>query len=430
MAGRDEMDISAVAQDDIIEDVSEGECDVPCSQAPPAESVSLISPGMAGRFESFLGARESEGDLQLDADTQAADPSEVAKALEPIDKEDLLRTEMNGGGNVDEEATLILQGNGDEVAGFPGPEADTLPEEDVHLNEDGTLTGGPAAACNDSEEEELEKNPLESNFLGHDNTVPRAQRSTRPAELSDGSSDGEEGVEEQALLDEDWKDLPPGQRELWERVRPRALRREAARVKALKLPAATMNRLTRLHPDMQTKTSDALETINCATVLLLQAVAQATIRGRKAGGRRVKLDDVKQVCLNNRELQFLLPLSATLDASTLSTDAMDGATSKAAAATRVAAGPGQSTLSSSTFARNNVPMDGDDVHADDLDVVRVQGNIDSTVKTPQEKKGSKRKLPPTAKKAGVKVARQTADTPEKATVASGMATLFKPSTTV
>merc|ERR1712176_271062 len=80
--------------------------------------------------------------------------------------------------------------------------------------------------------------------------------------------------------------------------------------------------------------------------------------------------------------------------------------------TRVAAGPGQSSLSSALFGRSSAPMDGDGVDAEDLDVVTVQGNLESTVKTPDAKKGSKRKLLPSGKQATSKVHRPCGRTPQ------------------
>merc|ERR1719326_2743888 len=98
----------------------------------------------------------------------------------------------------------------------------------------------------------------------------------------------------------------------------------------------------KVHPDLPMKSSESLEIINYATVLLLQAMVQASVRGRKAAGQTVRLEDIKQVCLNNRELQFLLPLNATLDASALAIsrhDADDGneaVGSRAAGSARIA----------------------------------------------------------------------------------------------
>jgi len=116
------------------------------------------------------------------------------------------------------------------------------------------------------------------------------------------------------LPDEPWMSLPPHHRELWERVRPRAVRREAASVKELRMPNTVVSRLMKIHPDHQVRSSEALEIMNCSMVLLLQAVARAAVRVR-ASQSKVQFEDLRQACLNARELQFLQPLSGTLDAS-------------------------------------------------------------------------------------------------------------------
>jgi len=393
------MDVSAATTKDDIEDCSEGESDVPSSQV---ASSTLAPPGVSGRFESYLGARQLDGGAQFEADTTVAGETDFTKAFEAIAEDDIFNAPVNVGEsstlNIEKDATLPAEADifaayrdDDANATQPAAEADTLPEE-VEANGDGTFTGGPAT--------EVEAN-------------------------DDGSSDGEDAVGLSGMPDstqgpvpeEAWKSRPRAEREMWERVRPRAVRREAASVKELTFPAATMNRLMRLHPDMHSKTSDALETINCATVLLLQTVAQATIRGRRAVGQRVKLDDVKQVCLSNRELNFMLPLSATLDPSTLCMsrhDADDGAGVKGIA--RVVAGPGQSTLSSAIFGRANGTMDGDGVDVED-------SNLGSPVKAPQAKKGSKRKLLPSGKQPTRKVhlpnGPENATEPEKSAATLG-----------
>jgi hypothetical protein len=401
------MDMDTVTKDDI-EDCSEGEEDavtksVSTSSLPPA-------PGVAGRFESYLGARQSEGNNRLDATPaspgEEAFDAEVTEPLNPLDP-------------------LLL--------------------EEVHVNDDGTITGGPAP---DEAEEEEEEEPMSLNLANDRFTSdlllqpPAAALAVElePGDESDGSFDAEEPVDlggssmpgaadELPVPDEPWKDRPLAEREMWERVRPRTVRREAMRVRELKFPAATLNRLMRVHPEMQTKTSEALETVNCATVLLLQAVAQAVVRGRKAAGHTVRLEDIKQVCLNNRELNFMLPLSATLDASALNIsriDADDGsnAATRSAFNAPVAAAPGQSTLGSVGFARAAGPIaaqgsafnDVEPINAgeDGLDFVTVHDNLHAKAKTPQaEKQGSKRKLQQSSKKAASKAPRTAAGAAER-----------------
>lgn len=196
-----------------------------------------------------------------------------------------------------------------------------------------------------------------------------------------------------------------------------------------------MSRLLKAHPDLQQKTTDAVDIVNFATVLLLQSVAKAAMRGpRKSASKTVTLEDVKQACLNNRELQFMLPLSATLDASTLAVShhepAEDAGNTKSAKV--VPAAPGQSTLSSATFARTAtaVPAEAGDAQGagEELDVVTVQGNLEAKAKTPQQKQGAKRKLPPSAKKEKVtnKAPRQEKEPKEtKAPTSHSISSFFK-----
>merc|ERR1719491_1029776 len=115
------------------------------------------------------------------------------------------------------------------------------------------------------------------------------------------------------LAHEPWMDYPEKERVLWERARPRALRREAAQLKALKLPTANLNRLMRLNPDMPFRSAEAADSINYATVLVLQALARAAVRGRSS--QRITFADIKRACVGMRELQCLQPLDATLDAT-------------------------------------------------------------------------------------------------------------------
>lgn len=142
-----------------------------------------------------------------------------------------------------------------------------------------------------------------------------ADLEAKPSEPSEASEDEGQAEDGGALPEEPWERWSRRERELWERVRPRHLRREAHQVQGLRLPAAVLTRLLRLHPQMHSKSSEALEIINHSTVLLLQAVAKAAVRG-KAPGKRVSFEDVKSACGGQKELHFLQPLSCTLDAST------------------------------------------------------------------------------------------------------------------
>eukprot|EP00435_Cladocopium_sp_Y103_P035691 s1461_g9.t1 len=100
-----------------------------------------------------------------------------------------------------------------------------------------------------------------------------------PSEASEAEEDDLEG----ALPEEEWERWSSKERFMWQRVRPESLRREAQQVLGLKMPDAVLTRLLRLHPQFQSKSSQALEIINLATVLLLQAVARATVRGKTEG---------------------------------------------------------------------------------------------------------------------------------------------------
>lgn len=400
------MDADAATKDDI-EDCSDGETTATSMRLP---SATIVPPGVAGRFASYHTASHSDSNQRPDS-TDVEVGHKAAQTFES-DLDEWL------GPQAQTEMGHVASRTNDDSTLEPIAEADTLLEE-LRVNGDGTFTGGPVN--DDSFEGFLKEEPLKpaSEVVGDG-----------LAEEDDGSSDVELDVSmaggampgtanEPPLPEEAWKDRPAAERELWERVRPRALRREAARVMQSKLPTATMTRLMRVHPELQTKSSEATEIINYATVLMLQAMAQATVRGRKAAGHTVRLEDIKHVCLNNRELHFLLPLSATLDASTLAMtrlghdvdDRDEAATSRAAGNAKVVqAAPGQSTLSSSTFARsagpNPVemePADGDEL----LDVVTVQGNLEFKQSTPQEKQVKKRKLPPSGKKVANKVQRQS-----------------------
>jgi len=386
---------------DDIEDCSEGEGET--SSATLARPAATLNPsGVADRFASYLGARQPEVGRESDG-TQAF----VLEASADID------------------ASQEFETNHD-IGPGPPPQADahdTVPEgivDDLFApflngNDDGTFTGGPAAG--DDLEHFRQEEPL-------------ALDGVAQAESDESADEGNlaGAVDEPPLPAEAWAERSAKERELWERVRPRAVRREAARMKELKLPNAAVNRLMRVHPELQTKSSEALEIINYATVLMVQAVAQASVRGRKGAGQTVRLEDVKQVCLQNRELNFLLPLSATLDASALSiTHQIHDDGDEVAGKRVIAAAPGQSTLNSATFTRTAAPQQEatEDAPEDALGGLEVQEKREVKAQTPA-KKGNKRKLPPSAKKAASKAPRQKSPVREgeKAKPAS-LASFFK-----
>jgi len=138
-----------------------------------------------------------------------------------------------------------------------------------------------------------------------------------PSEPSEASEDEAEGV---ALPEEEWERWSRKEREMWERIRPRHVRREAQQVHGLKMPDTVLTRILRLHPQFQAKSKEALELINFSSVLLLQAVAKAAVRG-KTPGQRISFEDFKGACNLMKELHFLQPFSCTFDASTFSTKA-------------------------------------------------------------------------------------------------------------
>merc|ERR1719265_1586867 len=106
----------------------------------------------------------------------------------------------------------------------------------------------------------------------------------------------------------------------------------------------------RHHPDLHSKTSESIEIISYATVLLLRAMAQATVVGKKTNST-VHLGDVNQVCLNSKELHFMSPLSATLDASAF--DLVPASKHADAEPKAAVAGPGQSTLNAAAFGASD-----------------------------------------------------------------------------
>lgn len=181
--------------------------------------------------------------------------------------------------------------------------------EEAQLQDGGATTAGVALKdkLDESDHEMAELERLGAEMPGREADV-----------LSEASEEEvqEEKFEDHDLEDEPWMSYPHRERELWERLRPRALRREAKQIRALRFPTAAVNRLMRLHPNLPMKSSEAVDVINYSSVLLLQAVIKAAARG-KSGGQRVQFEDVRNACLNFKELQFLHPVSSTLDASAL-----------------------------------------------------------------------------------------------------------------
>eukprot|EP00747_Dinoflagellata_sp_TGD_P197133 gnl/TRDRNA2_/TRDRNA2_68122_c0_seq1.p1 gnl/TRDRNA2_/TRDRNA2_68122_c0~~gnl/TRDRNA2_/TRDRNA2_68122_c0_seq1.p1 ORF type:complete len:412 (-),score=90.96 gnl/TRDRNA2_/TRDRNA2_68122_c0_seq1:72-1307(-) len=311
--------------------------------------------------------------------------------------------------------------------------AETLPadrEEDANpADPEALMTGGPAGArMLGVEEEEGQARPdgaedfdaaiaaAEAWAEGRPHTAAAAAAGTHLGAAEEegaesDASDVEVGLRrtdglrsaswEEDLPEEHWQTRPPRERELWERARPRALRREAATVRSQRLPVAALNRIMKLHPDLHTRSAEALDVINCATVLLLQAVTQSGARSKSALGQRViQFEDVRQACLSAKELQFLLPLSSTMDASALKTKAV---TEEADGAQQPRGQPpaGQKQLDASSFAcraggQENVPPPAPDA----------ESGGEGTPARPGRAK--KRKEPPSSEKASSKAAKKAA----------------------
>jgi len=154
------------------------------------------------------------------------------------------------------------------------------------------------------------------------------------------------GAAQEPLPDEPWMSRPLREREMWERLRPRALRREAQQLRALRLPNATVSRLMKLNPNLTARSSEAQDIITHATTLLVQAVAKAAARGKE--GQKVTFKDVREVCKQAKELHFLHPLQGSLDDSARTTHRhigeADGEEGDAAAGRRGAGGNAGQTV--------------------------------------------------------------------------------------
>eukprot|EP00442_Polarella_glacialis_P037319 CAMPEP_0115076368 /NCGR_PEP_ID=MMETSP0227-20121206/16391_1 /TAXON_ID=89957 /ORGANISM="Polarella glacialis, Strain CCMP 1383" /LENGTH=401 /DNA_ID=CAMNT_0002463507 /DNA_START=96 /DNA_END=1301 /DNA_ORIENTATION=+ len=277
---------------------------------------------------------------------------------------------------------------------------------------------------------------------GEEEQAPFDRLADEMASESEGEAPGGagEGFEE-PLPDEPWSSWPQREREMWERVRPRHVRREAQKLQRLRLPIAGISRLMRLHPALQTKSSEALEVINVSTVLLLQAVVRQAARG-KSNGQRVQFEDIRSACLNVKELQFMHPVSSSLDASALvlrnGAEAAPEDGVKAANQPKVSsrrgqtsvAAPGQSLLQASIFAENSK---GAGIEVEDQDTDADSGGEQtpeqSKVRSDQggdAAKGSKRKAPESSKKLPTKAQRRTPGNKKpEVPVGPGFAGLFR-----
>jgi len=285
-------------------------------------------------------------------------------------------------------------------------------------------------------------------------------------EESDGG-EGEEAIGEVVLPEEPWEFFPPQEREMWEKIRPRALRREAAELRAMRLPTAAVNRLMRLHPHLPMKSGEAIDIINYATVLLMQAVVRAAVREKGGGRVRVQFADIRKACVGVRELQFMHPLEHTLDASAvvmrpdhsllagLDGTGNDGGRAAGHAAVggggggaargvsrAVPLGVGQRTLSMGAFATASVPIPGaaaaleaeaEEAAPEDAHVAAAEGAESEGEVTPNPRETErstvvkKRKAPASATKGPSKAPRRV-EPPQKAQAApapAGITAFFR-----
>merc|ERR1719460_3228385 len=67
----------------------------------------------------------------------------------------------------------------------------------------------------------------------------------------------------------------------------------------------------KLHPSLDSKSSEAVELINLATVMLTQQLVK--VAAKRSKGLTVNFSDVRGVCDEVRELRFMCPLDITMD---------------------------------------------------------------------------------------------------------------------
>lgn len=411
-----------------------------CSDAegverPAAAPNPATPPESVGRFASLRGAQRSGGKQAPNEEIEGIVSSQRSPLPAPeghskLSQElaALIPTPHSASGSGVELskdlADLIPTPAGDMAADAGAAAEDTLPASPRKLPATGF---GQADAGN--EEVQLE-DPLFA-----ENRQPEDDSGEEEMEPAD------EAIE--ALPEEPWMQYPLEERELWERVRPRSLRREAAHVRSLRLPATCLSRLMRLHPALQTRSAEAAEVMNVSTVLLLQAVVRAALRG-KGPGHRLTFEDIRQACLSAKELLFMHPLSHTLDASTFTArsavnaadgdEAGDGPRRPAQAAPRPAA-PDQRVLGAALFARAAAPAAADPAEAPEPAACEPEPSEKKAAHAPEEPEGSansvektagkKRRAPATAQKGLRKAARQGPAAVPTPVTSGGIASFFK-----
>jgi len=258
---------------------------------------------------------------------------------------------------------------------------------------------------------------------GDEDFLDRLAREEVPGEESEASDEeplraGRGAEAEEPLPEEPWAHYPPEEQELWERARPRHLRREAQQARALRFPMTALNRLMRLHPGLQMKSSEAQEVISLATVLLLKALAKSAARS-KGPGQRVGFEDLKTACAGTKELQFMQPFSCSLDATALvlrgggeaAGDLSTAAASRAAprGGGRGAPKPletGQSSLGAA-FALNAAHEADEEVEAETAaEAAPAAAEVTPEREAAKPKETGKRKAPSSAQKPASKAARR------------------------
>jgi len=332
--------------EDPVEDCSDGEADEQArvdecdDQGVAARPVPPRTPEQVGRFAALRGAQRSGGEEPRPAAAAANIMMDDLRGPSFDQGADPLR-----GPSFDQGADLDMQ--------------DTVPARSEPSLE-GAALAEDAFARLDAQERALPSEEPEQEQDGSSEASDDEPMGDAAAEAGLGSTTSE-------LPDEPWARWSRQERELWERVRPRTLRREALEVQGLRFPAAVVNRIMRLNPDLHMKSSEAQEVISLSTVILVKALAKAMVRG-KLPGQRVTMEDVRSACGNLKELQFLQPLSCTLDASASilrkgDVDAPAAEERPGQASKRSKVGPpipGQGTLSVSAFTANAAAPEGAD----------------------------------------------------------------------
>lgn len=230
--------ISEHIEEEPIEDCSDQEGDAPLATETPSH--------VFGPFAALVGSR------QVSASIDAGQDDVCSGTIEDLAVEN---TNLETG-------AVTKEGLGEEIA---DPTIEVANDEetyhdddmidrtqslcnDASINEDGTITGGPTSGDDFGDDSELpSKFDLKASI---DAKVDES--------FVESDSDPDVPVADD-FPDEAWTRRPAQERELWERMRPRHVRREAARVTALKFPNAPINRIEKLHPDLQTKTSDFMQ---------------------------------------------------------------------------------------------------------------------------------------------------------------------------